>query len=114
MDFKTISVREQHGFKIVEVLEKRIYLSITEIFKEELIALIEQGNFKIVIDLRRVEVINSAGLGVLILARDVLMKKEGIIKLTNLQQLLSDIFSRMKLDMLFKIYKSNEEAVDEE
>lgn len=114
MDFKTISVREQHGYAIVEVQEKRIYLSITEIFKEELIALIEQGNLKVVIDLHRVEVINSAGLGVLILARDVLMKKAGIIKLTNLQQLLSDIFSRMKLDMLFKIYKSNEEAVAEE
>jgi anti-sigma B factor antagonist len=111
MDYKTVLVSERHGYKIVEIMEKRIYLTVTEIFKEELISIVDEGNLKLIVDLNRVNVMNSVGLGVLILARDTLNKRGGVIKLTNLQPLLADIFSRMKLDTLFKIYNSNEEAM---
>ena len=111
MTYKTISVRDQDQYKIVEVVEKRVYLTVTEIFKEELLSVVEQGNLKIIVDLNQVDVMNSSGLGVLILLRDILKKRGGVVKLTNLQPLLLDIFSRMKLDILFQVYKSNEEAL---
>lgn len=111
MIYKTISVRDQDQYKIVEVVEKRVYLTVTEIFKEELLSVVEQGNLKIIVDLNQVDVMNSSGLGVLILLRDILKKRGGVVKLTNLQPLLLDIFSRMKLDILFQVYKSNEEAL---
>lgn len=111
MNYKIITVHEEGDFKIIEVMEKRVYLTVTEIFKEELISVIEQGNHKLIIDLNRVVVMNSTGLGVLILIRDMLNKKGGVIKLSNLQPLLLDIFMRMKLDILFDVYKSNAEAL---
>lgn len=109
--YKTIKVTEKQGIAIVEVLERRIYLTVTEVFKEELLSVIEQGHYKLIINLKNVAVMNSAGLGVLILSRDILNKKQGTIKLTNLQPLLQDIFSRMKLDTLFELYQTPEEAL---
>ena len=109
--YKTIKVTEKNGVTIVEILERRIYLTVTEIFKEELLSIIEQGKYKIILNLKNVAVMNSAGLGVVILSRDILTKKNGAIKLTNLQPLLQDIFSRMKLDTLFELYPTPEDAL---
>ena len=36
MNFKTITVSAQEEYKIIEVMEKRVYLTVTEIFKEEI------------------------------------------------------------------------------
>jgi len=109
--YKTIKVTEKNGVTIVEILERRIYLTVTEIFKEELLSIIEQGKYKIILNLKNVAVMNSAGLGVVILSRDILNRKNGAIKLTNLQPLLQDIFSRMKLDTLFELYPTPEDAL---
>lgn len=109
--YKSIKLRQKDEVSIVEVLERRIYLTVTELFKEELLSIIEKGNHKIIVDLKNVAVMNSAGLGVLILARDILVKKKGVIKLASLQTLLNDIFTRMKLDTLFELYQTPEEAL---
>ncbi|MBN1347894.1 STAS domain-containing protein [candidate division KSB1 bacterium] len=109
--YKTIKVHKKNSVTVVEVLERRIYLMVTEIFKEELLSVIEQGNHNLVIDLKNVAVMNSAGLGVLILSRDILTKKQGIIKLSNLQSLMHEIFSRMKLDTIFELYATPEDAL---
>lgn len=111
MNFKTFVTSEKNDYIIVEIVEKRVYLTVTEILKEELVSLIEQGNNKIIIDLNRVVVMNSAGLGVLILIRDLMKKRNGVVKLINLQPLLADIFNRMKLNILFDIFDSLEAAL---
>ncbi|MDZ7262265.1 MAG: STAS domain-containing protein [candidate division KSB1 bacterium] len=111
MTYKTILCSDVNGIKVVEVLERRIYLTITEVFKEEMLSIIEGGCNCLLVDLNRVAVMNSAGLGVLLLARDQLHKRGGTIKLVRLQPLLREIFSRMRLDTLFDIYDSREEAL---
>lgn len=111
MNFKTFVTSEKNDFKIVEIVEKRVYLTVTEILKEELVSFIEQGNTKLIIDLNRVVVMNSAGLGVLILVRDLMKKRNGVVKLVNLQPLLADIFNRMKLNILFDVFDSIDAAL---
>ena len=113
MGYQTIAVRRQGEYKIIEVIEKRVYMTITEIFKEELLAETGQSNQKYIIDLNQVEVMNSSGLGVLILLRDIISKKGSVLKLTHLQPLLEDIFLRMKLNILFEVYATTEEALME-
>ena len=87
MNYKTFVTSENGEYKIVEIVEKRVYLTVTEILKEELVSFIEQGNNKLIIDLNRVVVMNSAGLGVLILVRDIMSKRNGVVKLANLPPL---------------------------
>lgn len=111
MNFKTITVQKMPDSALVTVMEKRIYLGITDIFREEILELVNQDHKELVINLENVAVMNSAGLGVLIMARDLMHKKDGVIKLTNLQNLMQDIFSRMRLDTLFNIYNTVEDAI---
>ena len=103
MDFKTVKIEEHENKTFVTILEKRIYLGITDIFREEMLEILKIEINELVINLENVAVMNSAGLGVLILARDKVKKNGGRIKLTNLQPLMQDIFTRMRLDTLFEI-----------
>lgn len=103
MSFQTISVTEQPDCLLVQILEKRIYLGVTDIFAEEMNKVLEREFAKFVIDLQHVSVMNSSGIGALIKTRDELIKKGKEIKLINLQPLMMDIFTRMRLDTLFEI-----------
>jgi len=111
MDFKTIKVDFNKDRAIVTINEKRIYLGITDMFREDMLVVLENDFNELVINLEHVAVMNSAGLGVLIMAQDTMKKRNGRIKLTNLQPLMQDIFSRMRLDTLFETYDTIEEAL---
>lgn len=103
MSFQTIAVSEEDQNLLVKILEKRIYLGVTDIFAEEINEVIAGDFDKLIIDLGDVSVMNSSGIGVLIKTRDELLKRNKKIKLVNLQPLMIDIFSRMRLDTLFEI-----------
>ena len=76
MDFKTIKIEERENRVVVTILEKRIYLGITDIFREEMLAVLENKLNELIINLENVAVMNSAGLGVLIMARDKIKKDD--------------------------------------
>jgi len=111
MDYKTIDVYFKKDKAIVTVKEKRIYLGITDVFRDDVLALMESEFQELVINMSEVAVMNSAGLGVLIMARDMIKKRNGRVKMTHLQPLMKDIFARMRLDTLFEIYDDMEEAL---
>jgi anti-sigma B factor antagonist len=113
MDFKTIEVDFKEDKVIVTVIEKRIYLGITDMFREDMLSVLDSQFEELVINLEHVAVMNSAGLGVLIMAQDTVKKRNGRIKLTNLQPLMRDIFSRMRLDTLFETYETLEQALSD-
>ncbi|MBD3287217.1 STAS domain-containing protein [candidate division KSB1 bacterium] len=103
MAFQTINITEREDELLIKVLEKRIYLGVTDIFSEEINQALNKDVDTFVIDMGNVSVMNSSGIGVLIKARDEIMKKSKSLKLTNLQPLMKDIFDRMRLDTLFDI-----------
>lgn len=111
MDYRTIKVDFDKERAIVHVNEKRIYLGITDMFREDMLSALENDFNELVVNLEQVAVMNSAGLGVLIMAQDIIKKRNGRIKLTNLQPLMQEIFSRMKLDTLFEMYDTMDEAL---
>ena len=110
MEFKTLNVQFDKSKAIVSVIEKRIYLGITDLFRDDMLSVLDHDVEELIINLEHVAVMNSAGLGVLIMAQDTIKKRGGRIKLTNLQPLMQDIFSRMRLDTLFETFDSVEEA----
>ena len=111
MDFKTIKVDFEQNKAIVTINEKRIYLGITDLLRDDMVSVLDQDFNELIINLEQVAVMNSAGLGVLIMAQDTMKKRGGIIKLTNLQPLMQDIFARMRLDTLFEIFDDKNEAL---
>jgi anti-anti-sigma factor len=111
MDYETIKVDLRQDKAIVTIKEKRIYLGITDLFRDDMVSVLDQDFSVLIINLEHVAVMNSAGLGVLIMAQDTIKKRGGKIKLTNLQPLMQDIFARMRLDTLFEIFDNMNEAL---
>jgi anti-sigma B factor antagonist len=111
MAFTTISVDVANTVTIVHVLERRIFLKITDHFRDEMQQVIEGGALNLIVDLSQVNVMNSSGLGVLILVRDMIRKKEGAIVLFGLSNMMHEIFARMHLDSFFTITADYETAM---
>ncbi|MCE9627904.1 MAG: STAS domain-containing protein [Candidatus Eisenbacteria bacterium] len=71
----------------------------------------DEGNKKLVIDLGEVLYLNSTALGVLISAHANYSKREGKIKLCQLNKNLENLFVITKLALIFDSYPSQEEAI---
>ncbi len=71
----------------------------------------EDGNKKLVIDLGDVLYLNSTALGVLISAHANYSKREGKIKLCQLNKNLENLFVITKLALIFDSYPTEEEAI---
>lgn len=71
----------------------------------------EEGNLKLVIDLGEVSYLNSSALGVLISAHANYTKREGKVKLCQLNKNLENLFVITKLSLIFDTYPSEMEAV---
>ena len=85
---------------IAEVLARRIYLKVVEEFREELNDVLGHSRGPVVLDLGKVSVMNSAGLGVIIATHDSLQKQQRPFLVANLQPVMQDIFNRMQLGTL--------------
>ncbi len=70
-----------------------------------------RDSHKLVVDLSKVTVINSTGLGALFLALYKVKDKGGDIKVVGLQPLVKEIFDRMKLNLIYSLFNSTDEAV---
>lgn len=71
----------------------------------------DAGNLKLVIDLGEVSYLNSSALGVLISAHANYTKREGKVKLCQLNKNLENLFVITKLSLIFETYPSEMEAV---
>lgn len=111
MNYTTLSVEEHGQAKILEILERRIFLQITDKFRDEILTEIDKDVDQIIIDLSKVSVMNSAGLGVLLQAHDKIKKRSGRLIIAGLQPVMQDIFLRMKLDSFFEVCKNKEEGL---
>ncbi len=106
-----LSLEAMDDITYVQVQEHRVFLKITDQFREEVIRIIDAGTHKLIIDLSKVNVMNSSGLGVLILARDMMQKKNGVIVLCGLLPMMQEIFTRMHLDSFFNITSDKDAAL---
>ncbi len=80
--------------------------------KREIDNLIQEGNCRLIINLKKVSYIDSMGIGVLIYTISELKKKQGALKVYNLHKTTKKIFELTRLIRFFMIYSSEEEAVE--
>lgn len=91
--------------------ESRLDAGVAQSFKSKMSELVEAGHADIVIDLSKVTLIDSSGLGVLV----SIMKKigeKGEIRLCGLRDNIKSLFQLTRLDKVFAIYHSQAEAVE--
>jgi anti-sigma B factor antagonist len=103
--------REENGVMIVEPKGKIMGGPESTALHDLLHDLIDQGKNNVVIDLGKVDWMNSTGLGLLISGLTTLRKSGGELKLANVTDKIQSLLTITKLVTIFKSYDSVDEAV---
>lgn len=106
-----ISIQAEKTYLLVTI-NGELVLTDSQQIKEEVKQAIEKdGRFQVVIDLSKVDFIDSSGLGVLIGWFKTVNQAQGKIAYVCLTEYVSKIISLAKLDKIFPIYATAEEAL---
>lgn len=81
------------------------------VLEEEIKKNVENNCFKIVLDLKSLTYISSAGLGVFMLYIEKIRKNEGDIIMTNLSKSIFEVMNLLGFDEIFHITNTVEEAI---
>lgn len=94
----------------IDINDKRATVDISGNFKDQLNNKIEKGNSKIIVNLTKVEYVDSSFLGALVAGLKRATMKNGDLKLVGLQSPVKAMFDLTRLYRIFDIYESMEDA----
>ncbi len=107
-----MNIKEQYGTVIIEMKGKLVGGTLAGRMNRTLETLLQQGKKKIVVDLSGITVLNSSGMGILISGYRKMMENGGLLKLANITNKMEGLLSITRLNLVFEIYNSVDEAVD--
>ncbi len=105
-------IRTDDDITIIQFLDKNI-LDESSIQKigDEVSAIIEKASVpKLLISFEKVEHLSSAALGALIMINNKIRQRDGQLRLSNIGPHIYEVFTITKLDKLFRIHKTTEDA----
>ncbi len=105
-----INTTNQNDLSILEVMNNRIDSSSAVEFKDHLKGIIDDGNHQLVLDLGRVDFIDSSGIGAIVGVLKYLGQK-GTIAIVGMSQTVDRVFRLTRMDRVFSIYPTVEDAV---
>lgn len=106
------AVQQMMGVHVVRLLPTQILdqLQIAEI-GQGIKDLIEQGATKVLLDFSNVSHLSSASLGMLITVKKDIEAQKGKLKLCQIKPELFEVFKITRLDKVFSIHKTADEAL---
>jgi len=75
-------------------------------------SLVEHKKFKLVVNLKDLDYISSAGLGVFMAFIEKMRENKGDIKLTSMNEKVFNIFDLLGFPLLYEIFDNEEDAVN--
>lgn len=105
------SVSKQDGVTVVDV-EGQLIVGNRQELKSRILEELEGGERKFVVDFSQTGYIDSSGLGVLVSLSKKIREQGGELRLSSLNEDLRTLFELTKLDTLFRIADSREEALE--
>lgn len=109
-----LNVTQHKDVAIVEFTESKILdeLNISEI-GQALTALVEtRDRSKLLLDFANVDHLSSAALGMLINVNNKIKQQNGQLRLANIKPQIMEVFSITKLNRLFRIAPTREDALE--
>ena len=106
-----LSDREQGGIVILEPKGKIMGGPDASLLHDKLYEYIGQGKKQVVIDLAKVDWMNSTGLGILISGYTTLRNNDGLLKLANVTEKIQSLLTITKLVTVFEAHDSVDAAV---
>jgi len=105
-----LSSREMQDLVVLEPKGKIMGGPDASLLHDQLHEYIKQGKKKVIIDLSKVDWMNSTGLGILISALTTLKKNQGELKLANVTDKIQSLLTITKLVTVFETYDSVDQA----
>lgn len=107
-----IEITQEDDLSIVELQETRLDAAAAPAFKKAMEELIRDGNLNIILDISRLEFMDSSSLGAMvsILKR---LGSEGDMVLLGAKGLVAELFHLTRMDQVFSLVDDLEEAKDE-
>lgn len=105
IDFKT---RKEGDVSIIEVTADLDNENAGEALRIAFNGLADRGYKTIVLELDNVEIINSYGLGKILMCYKRLKVEEGVLMVTPLKGFVREVFELLMLDSLFPVYDGSE------
>jgi len=75
-------------------------------------ALINEGTTKIIVDLKDIDYISSAGLRVLLVTTKLIKNKGGQCRICNLNEMVQEVFDISGFSMIFGVFQSVDDALE--
>ena len=101
-----------HGDVAIIDVEGQLVVSNRQDLKQRVLDEVEKGTTKVLVDFAHAGYIDSSGLGVLVSLAKRLRELGGDLRLANLNEDLLTLFELTKLDSLFRIATSRDQAVE--
>ena len=106
----SFDVRKQNDVTVIDV-EGQLIVGNRQELKQKVLEELENGSRKFLIDFTNTGYIDSSGLGVLVSLSKKIREQGGELRLANLNEDLKTLFELTKLDTLFHISNSRDEAL---
>jgi anti-sigma B factor antagonist len=107
----SIKTRHDGNVTIVDLGGKITLGDDTGILRDELRSLLAQGNKNIVLNMKDISYVDSAGLGELVGAYTTATNQGGSVKLLHLQGKMRDLMQITKLHTIFNTFDDEKQAV---
>ncbi len=105
-----VSAKTEEDMQVVSVLDTRIDAAVALAFKDAMRSTTEGGPDTVVLDLRKVDFIDSSGLGALVATLKHLSPARKLI-LAGLSPAVEKVFKLTRMDTVFNVFSSLDEAL---
>lgn len=102
---------EKDSVRVVKPRERRLDARVAVQFKEQLLAVVQQGGQRILIDMGEVQFLDSSGLGAILTCLKTI-GKEGDVRLCSLRPEVRTILELTRLDKVLVVYGDAAEALE--
>lgn len=107
-----IAAREKEGITILSLRGRLTVGGESTDLRERITALVTSGVKNVILNLEKVDYIDSTGLGTLVICFTTVRKAGGALKLLNLDKRAIELLVLTKLATVFEIYTDEQDAVN--
>jgi anti-sigma B factor antagonist len=106
-----VSIDEKFNAAVIELKGNLIGGDNAQLFRDKIYDLIKQNKQNIIVDMSDVKFVNSSGIGILISGFTTVKNAGGDLKLASISDKVQGVLGITKLNQIFSIYNSVDDAV---
>jgi anti-sigma B factor antagonist len=106
-----VTVNEKYNSVIIELKGNLVGGENAKIFRDKLYEAVSGGKKNVIVDMADVKLVNSTGIGILISGYTTMKNAGGDLKLASISSKVEGVLNITKLNKIFHIYPSVDEAL---